>query len=70
MFRARQNLPDKEFRYLRTIIVIADIHGGLVPKLSQRVFTFPHWSHVTLYTSSYDFAQSCVFGKQSFLLIY
>ena len=27
--RAGLNLPDKEFRYLRTIIVIADIHQGL-----------------------------------------
>ncbi len=68
MIRARQNLPDKEFRYLRTIIVIADIHGGLIPKLlTQQGFTFPHWSHVTLYTASYDLAQSCVFAKQSFL---
>ena len=27
--RAGQNLPDKEFRYLRTVIVTADIHQGL-----------------------------------------
>jgi len=26
--RAGRNLPDKEFRYLRTVIVTADIHGG------------------------------------------
>src|SRR5207247_5789520 len=25
--RAGRNLPDKEFRYLRTVIVTADIHG-------------------------------------------
>jgi hypothetical protein len=27
-FRAGRNLPDKEFRYLRTIIVIAAVHWG------------------------------------------
>ena len=34
--RAGRNLPDKEFRYLRTVIVTADIHRGfgseLLPK--------------------------------------
>ena len=28
-FRAGQNLPDKEFRYLRTVIVTAAVHRGL-----------------------------------------
>ena len=65
MFRAGRNLPDKEFRYLRTVIVTADIDGGLVRKLAPSGFTFPHWSHVTPYTSSYDLAESCVFAKQS-----
>ncbi len=64
MIRAGQNLPDKEFRYLRTVIVTADIHGGLDQKLAPPAFTFPHWSHVTPYTSSYDLAESCVFAKQ------
>jgi len=27
-FHVGQNLPDKEFRYLRTIIVMATIHQG------------------------------------------
>ena len=31
--RAGGNLPDKEFRYLRTVIVTADIHGGFGSKL-------------------------------------
>ena len=39
--RAGRNLPDKEFRYLRTVIVT-----------------------VRLYTSSFEFAQPCVFVKQ------
>ena len=28
-YSTRQNLPDKELRYLRTVIVTADIHQGL-----------------------------------------
>ena len=31
--RAGRNLPDKEFRYLRTIIVIAGVH----PRFSQEL---------------------------------
>ena len=31
--RAGRNLPDKEFRYLRTVIVTADIHRGFGSKL-------------------------------------
>ena len=65
MIRAGRNLPDKEFRYLRTVIVTADIHGGLDPELAPQAFTFPHWSQVTPYTSSCDLAESCVFAKQS-----
>ena len=42
--RAGRNLPDKEFRYLRTVIVTG--------------------AGVRLYTSSLEFAQPCVFGKQ------
>ena len=65
LIRAGRNLPDKEFRYLRTVIVTADIHGGLGQRLSPPTFTFPHWSRVTPYTSSCDLAESCVFAKQS-----
>ena len=31
--RAGRNLPDKEFRYLRTVIVTADIHRGFTSEL-------------------------------------
>ena len=31
--RAGRNLPDKEFRYLRTVIVTADIHWDLDTEL-------------------------------------
>ena len=63
--RAGRNLPDKEFRYLRTVIVTADIHGGLDRNLSAPAFTYPHWSRVTPYASSFDLAESYVFAKQS-----
>ena len=65
LIRAGRNLPDKEFRYLRTVIVTADIHGGFAPKLSPQRLTFPHWSQVTPYTSTCVLAESCVFDKQS-----
>ncbi len=63
--RAGRNLPDKEFRYLRTVIVTADIHRGFGSELAPLALTFRHWSRVTLYTSSCEFAECYVFGKQS-----
>ena len=63
--RAGRNLPDKEFRYLRTVIVTADIHRGFASGLAPLRLTFRHWSRVTPYTSSCEFAECCVFGKQS-----
>ena len=38
-FRAGQNLPDKEFRYLRTVIVTAAVHWGLSSKLCNYLLT-------------------------------
>ena len=35
-FRAGQNLPDKEFRYLRTVIVTAAVYWGFNSKLRFR----------------------------------
>jgi len=63
--RAGQNLPDKEFRYLRTVIVTAAIHQGLGSELSPLPLTFRHWAGISPYTSSYDLAETCVFAKQS-----
>ena len=37
--RAGQNLPDKEFRYLRTVIVTAAVHRGLVSVLCPKTDT-------------------------------
>ena len=39
--RAGRNLPDKEFRYLRTVIVTAAIHQGLNSELCTEVLTPP-----------------------------
>ena len=50
--RAGRNLPDKEFRYLRTVIVTAAV-------------SFRHRAGVRPYSSSCDLAKPCVFGKQS-----
>ena len=41
-FRAGQNLPDKEFRYLRTVIVTAAVHWGFNSNL--RISTYVHLS--------------------------
>uniref|UniRef100_A0ACD6AUY6 Uncharacterized protein n=1 Tax=Avena sativa TaxID=4498 RepID=A0ACD6AUY6_AVESA len=38
-FRAGRNLPDKEFRYLRTVIVTAAVHRGFGRRLPCHQFT-------------------------------
>ena len=40
-FRAGQNLPDKEFRYLRTVIVTAAVYWGFNSKLRSYELTSP-----------------------------
>ena len=62
--RAGQNLPDKEFRYLRTVIVTAAVHRGFSSKRKPLPLTFRHRAGVTPYTSTFVLAESCVFGKQ------
>ena len=47
-FRAGRNLPDKEFRYLRTVIVTAAVYWGFL--------TFQHRAGVSSYTSPFGFA--------------
>ena len=64
-FRAGRNLPDKEFRYLRTVIVTAVVHQDLISELAPLHVIFWHRTGITPYTSSCDLAWSCVFGKQS-----
>ena len=62
--RAGQNLPDKEFRYLRTVIVTAAVYWGFNSVLAHILLTFQHRAGVSPYTSSFDLAQTCVFAKQ------
>ena len=62
--RAGQNLPDKEFRYLRTVIVTAAVHRGFSSKREPLSLTFRHRAGVSPYTSTFVLAQTYVFGKQ------
>jgi len=72
---AGRNLPDKELRYLRTVIVTAAIHWGFTSQLRTEVLTAPfnlpalgrrQWIYVLLI----QFASTCVFAKQSLGLLY
>ncbi len=70
--RAGRNLPDKEFRYLRTVIVTAAVHWGfgLELRLPYGELTPPlnlpaPGRSQTLYVVLCDLAESCVFVKQS-----
>src|SRR5215210_2959376 len=69
--RAGRNLPDKEFRYLRMVIVTTAVYWGLSSELHPSKLgltvplTFQHRAGVSPYTSSCDFARTCVFSKQS-----
>ena len=65
-FPAGRNLPDKGFRYLRTVIVTADACRGFSSGLRAALpLTFRRWSGVAPYTSAFALAGSCVFVKQS-----
>ena len=57
--------PTRNFRYLRTVIVTAAVYRGFNSKLSPLLLTFRHRAGVRPYTSSCDFAEPCVFVKQS-----
>ena len=67
--RAGQNLPDKEFRYLRTVIVTAAVHWGFSSSREAIPLTFQHRAGVSPYTSTFVLAETCVFGKQSLGLL-
>ena len=60
-FRAGRNLPDKEFRYLRTVIVTAAVHWGFGSLREQLPLTFQHWAGVSPYTSAVSRSQRPVF---------
>ena len=63
--RAGRNLPDKEFRYLRTVIVTAAVYWDFSQELAPHHLIFQHRAGVTPYTSTFVFAECCVFIKQS-----
>ncbi len=67
---ARRNLPDKEFRYLRTVIVTAALQWGFGSQLAPLPLTFHQWASVSLYTASCDLAETCVFDKQSLVPLF
>ena len=70
-FRAGRNLPDKELRYHRTVIVTAAVHSSLnksLPRLNRGqppFLTYEHWAGVSPYTLPFGFAETCVLVKQS-----
>ena len=63
--RAGRNLPDKGFRYLRTVIVTAAVHRGFGLGREALPLTFRHWAGVSPYTSPFSLAETYVFDKQS-----
>jgi hypothetical protein len=68
--RAGRNLPDKEFRYLRTVIVTAAVYRGFDSELHPCGLTPPlnlpaPGRRQCLYVVLHDFADTCVFAKQS-----
>ena len=68
--RAGRNLPDKEFRYLRTVIVTAAVYRGFGSKLRARALTSPlnlpaPGRSQCVYSALRGLAHTCVFAKQS-----
>ena len=67
--RAGRNLPDKEFRYLRTVIVTAAVYRGFNSALRtsnkslclRPLLTFRHRAGVRPYASSYQFCKAMCF---------
>ncbi len=57
--RAGRNLPDKEFRYLRTVIVTAAVYWDFNQELAPHHLIFQHRAGVTPYTSTFVFAECC-----------
>src|SRR5205814_7888926 len=57
-FRAGRNLPDKEFRYLRTVIVTAAVYWGFNSRREPLLLTFQHWAGISPYTSTCVLAET------------
>ncbi len=68
--RAGRNLPDKEFRYLRTVIVTAAVYRGFGSRLHPCGLTSPlnlpaPGRRQCVYGALCGLAHTCVFAKQS-----
>ena len=68
--RAGRNLPDKEFRYLRTVIVTAAVYRGFGSRLWACALTSPlnlpaPGRRQCVYGALCGLARTCVFAKQS-----
>src|SRR6476619_3855905 len=68
--RAGRNLPDKEFRYLRTVVVTAAVYRGFGSKLRPCGLTSPlnlpaPGRRQCVYGALCGLARTCVFAKQS-----
>lgn len=68
--RAGRNLPDKEFRYLRTVIVTAAVYRGFGSELRGYPLTPPlnlpaPGRRQCVYGALCGLARTCVFAKQS-----
>ena len=66
--RAGRNLPDKEFRYLRTVIVRPPFTGASIQSFALRLtppFNLPAPGRRQPLYVVLDFAETCVFVKQS-----
>ena len=57
---AGRNLPDKEFRHFRTVIVTAAVYWGFNSRACTLPLNLSSTGQVSLYTSSFDLAESCV----------
>jgi len=55
----------KEFRYLRILKVRTVVYEQLAPPPKRQRFLDSYRTNVSLYTSSCEFAETCVFSKQS-----
>ena len=65
MIHAGRYLCDKEFRYLSTVSDTAAIGPVFDFWREPVLYNDGHWAHVSPYTSSFDFAETCGFNNQS-----
>jgi len=64
VIHAEQSSSVSGLRYLRIVRVTTAIYQSLDSKLAPLLLSFWHRADVSPFTSSYDFAETCVFIKQ------